>query len=78
MSYLWAKWSPPPLADASSNLHVYHYELRLKPEVNEEWEVREKHIYFINALSSELSCLSLIGPIKMLVCVRIEKLMHQI
>ncbi|NXC43646.1 PRLR protein, partial [Penelope pileata] len=36
--YLWAKWSPPPLADASSNAHVYHYELRLKPEKKEEWE----------------------------------------
>ncbi|XP_048146964.1 prolactin receptor [Corvus hawaiiensis] len=38
MSYLWAKWSPPPLADASSNSHEYHYELRLKPEEKEEWE----------------------------------------
>uniref|UniRef100_A0A8C5X4K7 Prolactin receptor n=1 Tax=Malurus cyaneus samueli TaxID=2593467 RepID=A0A8C5X4K7_9PASS len=38
VSYLWAKWSPPPLADASSNSHVYHYELRLKPEEKEEWE----------------------------------------
>ncbi|NXK45787.1 PRLR protein, partial [Chauna torquata] len=37
--YLWAKWSPPPLADASSNSHVYHYELRLKPEEKEEWEI---------------------------------------
>ncbi|XP_054665412.1 prolactin receptor isoform X1 [Grus americana] len=36
--YLWAKWSPPPLADVSSNSHVYHYELRLKPEEKEEWE----------------------------------------
>ncbi|NXU59039.1 PRLR protein, partial [Turnix velox] len=36
--YLWAKWSPPPLADASSNSHVYHYELQLKPEEKEEWE----------------------------------------
>ncbi|NWR76217.1 PRLR protein, partial [Centropus unirufus] len=36
--YLWAKWSPPPLAAASSNSHVYHYELRLKPEEKEEWE----------------------------------------
>ncbi|KAM6034150.1 prolactin receptor [Chlamydotis macqueenii] len=35
---LWAKWSPPPLADVSSNSHVYHYELRLKPEEKEEWE----------------------------------------
>ncbi|NP_001290088.1 prolactin receptor precursor [Meleagris gallopavo] len=35
--YLWAKWSPPLLADASSN-HLYHYELRLKPEEKEEWE----------------------------------------
>lgn len=76
MSYLWAKWSPPPLADASFNSHVYHYELRLKPEEKEEWEVREKCIYFINSLFSEFSCLSLIGPIKMLVCVRTEKLMQ--
>ncbi|KFQ12617.1 Prolactin receptor [Leptosomus discolor] len=36
--YLWAKWSPPPLVDVSSNSHVCHYELRLKPEENEEWE----------------------------------------
>ncbi|KFZ47658.1 Prolactin receptor [Antrostomus carolinensis] len=36
--YLWAKWSPPPLADIRSNSHVYHYELRLKPEEKEEWE----------------------------------------
>ncbi|XP_008934652.1 PREDICTED: prolactin receptor isoform X2 [Merops nubicus] len=36
--YLWAKWSPPPLADVSPNSHVYHYELRLKPEEKEEWE----------------------------------------
>ncbi|KAM6034885.1 prolactin receptor isoform 1-T6 [Theristicus caerulescens] len=36
--YLWAKWSPPPLADVSSNSQVYHYELRLKPEEKEEWE----------------------------------------
>uniref|UniRef100_A0A8C8A949 Prolactin receptor n=1 Tax=Otus sunia TaxID=257818 RepID=A0A8C8A949_9STRI len=36
--YLWAKWSPPPLADVSSNSHVYHYELQLKPEEKEEWE----------------------------------------
>ncbi|KFW63274.1 Prolactin receptor [Pygoscelis adeliae] len=36
--YLWAKWSPPPLADVSSNSHVYHYELRLKPEEKKEWE----------------------------------------
>ncbi|NXX15756.1 PRLR protein, partial [Podargus strigoides] len=36
--YLWAKWSPPPLAYVSSNSHVYHYELRLKPEEKEEWE----------------------------------------
>ncbi|NXY42039.1 PRLR protein, partial [Ceuthmochares aereus] len=35
---LWAKWSPPPLADNSSNSHVYRYELRLKPEEKEEWE----------------------------------------
>ncbi|NXA11799.1 PRLR protein, partial [Sapayoa aenigma] len=38
ITYLWAKWSPPPLADVSSNSHVYHYELRLKPEEKEEWE----------------------------------------
>ncbi|NWW37644.1 PRLR protein, partial [Panurus biarmicus] len=38
MSYLWVKWSPPPLAGASFNSHVYHYELRLKPEEKEEWE----------------------------------------
>ncbi|XP_068522466.1 prolactin receptor [Anas acuta] len=38
ITYLWAKWSPPPLADASSNSHVYHYELRLKPEEKEEWQ----------------------------------------
>ncbi|XP_009978770.1 PREDICTED: prolactin receptor, partial [Tauraco erythrolophus] len=36
--YLLAKWSPPPLADVSSNSHIYHYELRLKPEEKEEWE----------------------------------------
>ncbi|XP_009892986.1 PREDICTED: prolactin receptor [Charadrius vociferus] len=36
--YLWAKWSPPPEADVSFNSHVYHYELRLKPEEKEEWE----------------------------------------
>ncbi|NXL48969.1 PRLR protein, partial [Podilymbus podiceps] len=36
--YLWAKWSPPPLADVSSNSHVYYYELRLTPEEKEEWE----------------------------------------
>ncbi|KAM6105620.1 prolactin receptor [Pterocles gutturalis] len=36
--YLWAKWSPPPLTDVSSNSHIYHYELRLKPEKKEEWE----------------------------------------
>ncbi|XP_021235022.1 prolactin receptor isoform X2 [Numida meleagris] len=35
--YLWAKWSPPLLTDASSN-YLYHYELRLKPEEKEEWE----------------------------------------
>uniref|UniRef100_A0A8C2Y867 Prolactin receptor n=1 Tax=Coturnix japonica TaxID=93934 RepID=A0A8C2Y867_COTJA len=35
--YLWAKWSPPLLAAASSN-HLYRYELRLKPEEKEEWE----------------------------------------
>ncbi|XP_031464265.1 prolactin receptor isoform X2 [Phasianus colchicus] len=35
--YLWAKWSPPLLADTGSN-HLYHYELRLKPEEKEEWE----------------------------------------
>ncbi|KAM6328899.1 LOW QUALITY PROTEIN: prolactin receptor [Alca torda] len=33
-----AKWSPPPLAEARANSHVYHYELRLKPEEKEEWE----------------------------------------
>ncbi|XP_064498792.1 prolactin receptor isoform X1 [Pseudopipra pipra] len=38
ITYLWAKWSPPPLAAVSSNSHVYHYELRLKPEEKEEWE----------------------------------------
>ncbi|NWI85556.1 PRLR protein, partial [Pitta sordida] len=38
ITYLWAKWFPPPLADVSSNSHVYHYELRLKPEEKEEWE----------------------------------------
>ncbi|XP_009073285.1 PREDICTED: prolactin receptor [Acanthisitta chloris] len=38
ITYLWAKWSPPPLADVSSNSHVYHYELRVKPEEKEEWE----------------------------------------
>ncbi|NXO00301.1 PRLR protein, partial [Rhinopomastus cyanomelas] len=38
ITYLWATWSPPPLADVSSNPHVYHYELRLKPEEKEEWE----------------------------------------
>ncbi|NXY23347.1 PRLR protein, partial [Atrichornis clamosus] len=38
MTYLWAEWSPPPLADVSSNSHIYHYELRLKPEEKEEWE----------------------------------------
>ncbi|NXI45797.1 PRLR protein, partial [Galbula dea] len=37
--YLWAKWSPPPLADVTSNSHVYHYQLRLKPEEKEEWEI---------------------------------------
>uniref|UniRef100_A0A8C6YS25 Prolactin receptor n=1 Tax=Nothoprocta perdicaria TaxID=30464 RepID=A0A8C6YS25_NOTPE len=35
---LWAKWSPPPLAENSSNWHVYHYELRFKPEEEEKWE----------------------------------------
>ncbi|KAM9367738.1 prolactin receptor [Phaethornis superciliosus] len=35
---LLAKWSPPQLGDASSESHVYHYELRLKPEEKEEWE----------------------------------------
>ncbi|XP_027756426.1 prolactin receptor isoform X2 [Empidonax traillii] len=38
ITYLWAKWSPPPLAAVSSDSHVYHYELRLKPEEKEEWE----------------------------------------
>ncbi|XP_027490375.1 prolactin receptor isoform X3 [Corapipo altera] len=38
ITYLWAKWSPPPLAAVSSNSHLYHYELRLKPEEKEEWE----------------------------------------
>ncbi|XP_010145928.1 PREDICTED: prolactin receptor isoform X1 [Eurypyga helias] len=37
-TYLWAKWSPPPLSDVSSNSHLYHYELRIKPEEKEEWE----------------------------------------
>ncbi|NP_001269751.1 prolactin receptor precursor [Columba livia] len=37
-TYLLAKWSPPPLADVTSNSHVYRYELRLKPEEKEEWE----------------------------------------
>ncbi|XP_008491670.1 prolactin receptor isoform X1 [Calypte anna] len=35
---LLAKWSPPQLGDSSSASHVYHYELRLKPEEKEEWE----------------------------------------
>ncbi|XP_010283604.1 PREDICTED: prolactin receptor [Phaethon lepturus] len=38
ITYMWAKWSPPPLADVSSNSSVYKYELRLKPEEKEEWE----------------------------------------
>lgn len=71
---LWAKWSPPPLPDVSSNSHVYHYELRLKPEEKEEWEVMEKYIYCINALFSE-SCLNLTDIVKVLVSARIEKLM---
>ncbi|KAF1407266.1 prolactin receptor, partial [Spheniscus magellanicus] len=57
--YLWARWSPPPLADVSSNSHVYHYELRLKPEEKKEWEVMEKYIYCINALFNEFFCLNL-------------------
>jgi len=72
--YLWAKWSPPPLADVSSNSHVYHYELRLKPEEKEEWEVMEKYIYCIHSLFSEFSCLDLTGIVKFLVSIRIEKL----
>ncbi|KGL79389.1 Prolactin receptor [Tinamus guttatus] len=35
---LWAKWSPPPSAHNSSSWHVYHYELRFKPEEEEKWE----------------------------------------
>ncbi|NXD74359.1 PRLR protein, partial [Eolophus roseicapillus] len=35
---LWAKWSPPPIADVRSNSHMYNYELRLKTEGMEEWE----------------------------------------
>ncbi|XP_010197779.2 prolactin receptor [Colius striatus] len=38
LMYLWAKWSPPPLAEVFSNSRVYHYELRLKPEEKKEWE----------------------------------------
>ncbi|NXE52827.1 PRLR protein, partial [Casuarius casuarius] len=38
ITYLCAKWFPPPLANVSSNWHAYHYELRLKPEEEEEWE----------------------------------------
>lgn len=52
---LWAKWSPPPIADVRSNSHVYHYELRLKTEEMEEWEVMGKYIYCVNALL--MSCL---------------------
>ncbi|XP_074875559.1 prolactin receptor [Buteo buteo] len=52
---LWAKWSPPPLSDVSSNSHVYHYELRLKPEEKEEWEtipVGVQTMYKVNRLQA--------------------------
>nr|QOQ57005.1 prolactin receptor [Pelodiscus sinensis] len=36
--HLWAKWSPPPLADIRSGWLILHYELRLKSEEGKEWE----------------------------------------
>ncbi|NXK39494.1 PRLR protein, partial [Piprites chloris] len=55
ITYLWAKWSPPPLAAVSSNSHVYRYELRVKPEEKEEWEtisVGEQTHYKVTGLQA--------------------------
>ncbi|XP_067401608.1 prolactin receptor isoform X1 [Emydura macquarii macquarii] len=37
--YLWTKWSPPPLVDVRSGWLMLRYELRLKSEKMEEWEL---------------------------------------
>lgn len=43
--YLVLTWSPPPLADVRSGWLTLEYELRLKPEEGEEWEVRMSQIF---------------------------------
>lgn len=43
--YLMLTWSPPPLADVRSGWLTLDYELRLKPEEGEEWEVRILQVF---------------------------------
>ncbi|KFQ47235.1 Prolactin receptor [Nestor notabilis] len=43
--YLILTWSPPPLADVRSGWLTLEYELRLKPQEGEEWEVRMLQVF---------------------------------
>lgn len=38
-TYLWVKWSPPTITDVKTGWFTMEYEIRLKPEEAEEWEI---------------------------------------
>ncbi|XP_077203074.1 prolactin receptor [Paroedura picta] len=39
ITYVWAKWSPPPLVAGAGSLWGLNYELRFKSAKEEEWEI---------------------------------------
>ncbi|KFO80007.1 Prolactin receptor [Cuculus canorus] len=57
--YLVLTWSPPPLADVRSGWLTLEYELRLKSEEGEEWEVRIDKVVIFHCVHFVLIILAL-------------------
>lgn len=44
--YLWVKWSPPTITDVKTGWFTMEYEIRLKSEEADEWEVSQTDVYW--------------------------------
>lgn len=45
-TYLWIKWSPPNITDVKTGWFTMEYEIRLKSEGADEWEVSQNEVYW--------------------------------
>lgn len=47
-TYLWVKWLPPTITDVKTGWFTMEYEIRLKSEEADEWEVSQTEAYWRN------------------------------